>query len=201
MTSIPDPRTPTVRPPALSAPRCAAASTPRARPLTMVSPAAARSPASRSATLSAYGEAARAPTIATPGVLRTPALPRIQRTNGGSGIVVSAAGYAGSLHVTGVARTLCAASTTRAASARNLDEAPGAVPGFAQASSSAVRGGKPRRSRSAEARQHEHGVSERATKYNRSSIGSLDAAARPVKKQGGRGRRASFAGPDLPHAL
>jgi len=42
--------------------------------------------------LSAYGDALRAPTIATAGVLKAPVLPRIQRTNGGSGMVVSAAG-------------------------------------------------------------------------------------------------------------
>src|SRR5256712_6093823 len=64
-TSIPHPRTASVRPPASSAPRCAAASMPRARPLTIVTPRAPSSPASRSATSTPYGVASRAPTIAS----------------------------------------------------------------------------------------------------------------------------------------
>src|SRR5574341_985217 len=64
-TSPPEPRTATVRPPAASAPRCAAVSMPRARPLTIVTPRAASAPASSSATATPYGVARRAPTIAT----------------------------------------------------------------------------------------------------------------------------------------
>ena len=70
MTSAPQPSTATVAPPAASAPRCAAESTPRARPLTIDEPArgeiarpAARRPRARTAT------PAREPTIATAGAL------------------------------------------------------------------------------------------------------------------------------------
>src|SRR3954464_9466348 len=99
MTSTPEPSTATVAPPAESAPRCAAESTPRARPLTMTIPRAARSPASCSATASAYGDAARDPTIATAGALSASTRPRVHRTGGGSTIVVRAAGYDGASHV------------------------------------------------------------------------------------------------------
>src|SRR5580765_5908541 len=98
MTSAPEPSTATVTPPAESAPRCAAESTPRARPLTITRPDAARSAASRSATASPYGDAARDPTIATLGALSTPGQPRVHNTGGESAIVVSAMGYAGALH-------------------------------------------------------------------------------------------------------
>ena len=53
-----------VRPPAASAPRCAAASMPRANPLTIVTPLDASSAASDSATSTPYAVAARAPTMA-----------------------------------------------------------------------------------------------------------------------------------------
>src|SRR5437764_149566 len=65
--STPVPITATVAPPAASAPRCAAASMPRASPLTTTTPAAARSDASCSATASPYGEGRREPTMAARG--------------------------------------------------------------------------------------------------------------------------------------
>src|SRR5437868_9890992 len=98
MTSTPDPSTATVIPPAASAPRCAAESTPRARPLTTTTPRAARSQPSCSATDNAYGVAAREPTTATASAFSGATQPRVQITAGGSAIVVSAVGYAGSLH-------------------------------------------------------------------------------------------------------
>src|SRR2546421_12949836 len=61
------PVTAPVPPPALSAPRCAAASTPSASPLMTPTPARARSRASCSATASPYGEGRREPTIAARG--------------------------------------------------------------------------------------------------------------------------------------
>ena len=88
-------------PPAASAPRCAAESTPRARPLTIISPRAARSAASRSATSSAYGE--RRPRSDDGDRRRSASdaiAPRIQSTGGGSTIAASAGGYAASLHGT-----------------------------------------------------------------------------------------------------
>src|SRR6185436_5680364 len=63
--SMPEPSTAIVRPPAASAPRCAAVSIPRASPLTIVTPRAASSPASDSATSTPYAVAARAPTMAS----------------------------------------------------------------------------------------------------------------------------------------
>src|SRR4029077_45366 len=65
--STPVPMTATVTPPPTSAPRCAAASQPSARPLTTTTPARARSPPSCSATASPYGEGRRDQTIATRG--------------------------------------------------------------------------------------------------------------------------------------
>src|SRR2546430_4611986 len=67
MTSTPVPITATVTPPALSAPRCAAASMPSARPLTTTTPARPSSSPSCSATASPYGDGLREPTIATRG--------------------------------------------------------------------------------------------------------------------------------------
>src|SRR5213078_2923858 len=66
-TSTPVPITATVTPPALSAPRCAAASMPSARPLTTTTPARPSSSPSCSATASPYGDGLREPTIATRG--------------------------------------------------------------------------------------------------------------------------------------
>ena len=82
MMSAPDPSTAIVDPPPASAPRCAAESTPRARPLTTTMPRAARSAARRSATASPYGDAAREPTSATAGrssAARRPARPEHER--------------------------------------------------------------------------------------------------------------------------
>src|SRR5881296_1787528 len=59
--------TATVTPPALSAPRCAAASMPKASPLMTTTPALASSRPSCSATASPYGEGRREPTIAARG--------------------------------------------------------------------------------------------------------------------------------------
>ena len=56
--SMPCPSTAIVRPPAASAPRCAAVSMPRASPLTIVTPRAARSAARRSATSTPYARRA-----------------------------------------------------------------------------------------------------------------------------------------------
>src|SRR5438105_3999079 len=64
MRSMPEPSTAIVRPPAASAPRCAAASMPIARPLTTVTPSAASSRPSRSAVESPYALASREPTLA-----------------------------------------------------------------------------------------------------------------------------------------
>src|SRR5713226_7869944 len=74
--STPVPITATVTPPPTSAPRCAAASQPRARPLMTITPAFARSAASCSATASPYGEGRREPTIATRGPSGGGHLPR-----------------------------------------------------------------------------------------------------------------------------
>src|SRR5712692_687704 len=74
--STPVPMTATVTPPPTSAPRCAAASQPRARPLMTITPAFARSAASCSATASPYGEGRRDPTIATLGPSGGGHLPR-----------------------------------------------------------------------------------------------------------------------------
>src|ERR1039458_6182391 len=65
MTSAPQPSTATVSPPIASAPLCAAESIPRAMPLTIVSPAWARSLESRSATAKPYGVGRRVPTTAS----------------------------------------------------------------------------------------------------------------------------------------
>ncbi len=93
------PSTAAVRP-VLSAPRCAAESTPRASPLTTVMPRAATSAASRRAASSAAVEAARAPTIATPGAARHSSRPRYQSSGGMSESVRRCAGNAGSFHAT-----------------------------------------------------------------------------------------------------
>src|SRR6478672_6792051 len=100
MMSVPEPSTAIVDPPPASAPRCAAESTPRARPLTTTTPRAARSAASVSATLRLYGEPAREPTMATARRESVETSPRTHSTGGGSGITDSAAGYDGSPHVT-----------------------------------------------------------------------------------------------------
>src|ERR1700736_1674532 len=75
--STPVPMTATVMPPPTSAPRWAAASQPRARPLTTMTPARARSAASCSATASPYGDGRREPTIATRGPSGGGHVPRV----------------------------------------------------------------------------------------------------------------------------
>ena len=73
-------------------PRCAAESTPRAMPLTTVTLRRARSAPSRRATSSAYGDAAREPTMATEGACRTSTSPLIQSLCGGSWMAARAVG-------------------------------------------------------------------------------------------------------------
>src|SRR5579859_7268734 len=77
--STPVPITATVAPPEASAPRCAAASMPRASPLTTITPAAARSDASCSATASPYGDGRREPTMAARGPSGGGQRPRVWR--------------------------------------------------------------------------------------------------------------------------
>ncbi len=64
-TSTPEPSTATVGPGPVSAPRCVAASTPRAMPLTTVTPRQPRSDPNCPAAVRAWWDAARDPTIAT----------------------------------------------------------------------------------------------------------------------------------------
>src|SRR4029077_4423758 len=86
--STPVPITATVTPPALSAPRWAAASIPRARPLTTITAERARSAASCSATASPYGDGRRDPTIATRGPAGGGQRPRARKVDrSGGGIV------------------------------------------------------------------------------------------------------------------
>src|SRR4030095_4789826 len=80
----PSPSIPTVAPPPVSAPRCAAESTPRASPLTTTRPAEARSTANCSATDNAYGDPARDPTMATAGRLSDSTPPRVHNIAGGT---------------------------------------------------------------------------------------------------------------------
>src|SRR5262245_19478055 len=87
MTSTPVPMTATVAPPPLRAPRCAAASMPRARPLMTTTLARARSRASCSATASPYGEGRREPTIATRGPSGGGHLPLVRRRGSGGDIL------------------------------------------------------------------------------------------------------------------
>ncbi len=114
MRSNPDPRTAAVRP-VSSAPRCAAESTPRARPLTTVMPRDARSLAIRVAVSMATADAAREPTIATAGAVSASSSPRNQSAGGRSSNVSSAAGNAGSFQATVRIPRLAAAARTAAA--------------------------------------------------------------------------------------
>src|ERR1035438_8498891 len=86
-----------------SAPLCAAESIPRAMPLTMVSPAWARSLESRSATARPYGVGRRVPTTASEIACNSSTRPRVNSTMGGSKISRSRCGYRGSLKVTATA--------------------------------------------------------------------------------------------------
>jgi hypothetical protein len=133
MTSAPDPSTATVDPPPASAPRCAAESTPRARPLITTMPRAARSAPRRSATASPCGDAAREPTSATAGCSSADAAPRIQSTNGGSVIAASAAGYEGSLQGRGVLPASCPRRVAARAAVKKLRQHDGRRPAAAKA--------------------------------------------------------------------
>src|SRR5262245_3850057 len=101
--SIPWPSTASVRPPAASAPRWAAASMPRASPLTIVTPLDARSAARDSATSTPYAVAARAPTMAIARASSGWSAPRTS-SSGADGMVASSAGYAGSVGIRCVVR-------------------------------------------------------------------------------------------------
>ncbi len=92
-TSRPQPRTPTVPPRPSRPPLWAAPSTPRASPLTTVTPRLLRSDTSHSATAHAYGDPARAPTSATATEPRSGRAPATHNTSGGSGIWASRGGY------------------------------------------------------------------------------------------------------------
>ncbi len=98
-TSTPEPNTAMLRPPTRSAPRCAAVSMPRARPLTMVTPRAARSAASVSATSSPYGVARRDPTTATASASSSTSAPRTWSVGGAVGTASRCAGYSASPRV------------------------------------------------------------------------------------------------------
>ena len=89
---MPQPSTATVRPPASSAPWCAAASMPSARPLTTDRPERANAP-EKAAALSrppALGE--RLPTTATDGCQHSAGSPATNSASGGLGAVRSRAG-------------------------------------------------------------------------------------------------------------
>jgi hypothetical protein len=81
---MPVPHTATVGMRAVSAPRCAQESMPRAMPLIISKCRTAKSRASISATPEPYGEGCRVPTIAIPGLLSSLAGPRTHSTGGGS---------------------------------------------------------------------------------------------------------------------
>ena len=117
--STPDPSTATVGPPPASAPRCAAASTPRASPLITATPCSARPAARCSATAQAYGEPVREPTTATAGAESSAGSPRTQRTAGGSSISASCLGYAGSVQPIALTPARAPRSRSRAARARS----------------------------------------------------------------------------------
>ena len=85
-----------VLPPASSAPRCASASIPCARPLVTTTPRDASSAASRRAMRAPAGVARRLPTTATWGADSTPGSPRTNSTAGASGIAPSRSGISGS---------------------------------------------------------------------------------------------------------
>src|SRR4029450_7892696 len=97
-----------VSPPPGAPPGGPAESTPRASPLTTLKPRAATSAARRPATSSAYGDAAREPTMATAGRSNAASDPRVQMAGGGSMIAESGGGYPGSLQTSDV-RPLAAA--------------------------------------------------------------------------------------------
>src|SRR5438132_6017336 len=79
---------------------CAAASTARAKPETIVTPACESSRASRAATSRPYRVALREPTTATAGRVNLSSRPTAKSRNGGSAISASRTGYSGSNAVT-----------------------------------------------------------------------------------------------------
>src|SRR6266849_9068800 len=143
---MPVPRTATVRPPAASAARWAAASTPAARPLTTVTPAWANPRPSSSARRRLYSLARRAPTMAIAGSPAPPSRPRTASTRGGCAMWRSAGGYARSLQATSVAPAAVsfrASARARPAAVRSDATAAGGRPAAANASpgaSSTARG-------------------------------------------------------------
>src|SRR5260221_11368185 len=180
MTSAPQPSTATVRPRPASAPRWAAESTPRARPLTTVMPELARSAARCSATDRPYGDAARAPTIATDGVLKDAIPPRVHSTGGGSTIVVSATGYDASDHAIGA----ISCATARASASRAPARIVWTLSGWSGQRLSIIcrrmaAGRSPARSRSATVDHVQLGTSDRATKSGRSVMPHLTLARNP----------------------
>ena len=186
MTSAPDPSTAIVDPPPASAPRCAAESTPRARPLTTTTPRAARSAARRSATASAYGDAAREPTMATAGRSSAAATPRIQSTSGGSAMAASAAGYDGSLQGTALMPPL-ASRDALAASARRVERGAfrsARTRGGQAARSKTVAGASPARRRSAASRQRHGGSSDRRDEIGQVGHGRTSTRRRDLKTRG-----------------
>jgi hypothetical protein len=113
MRSTPEPRTANVLP-ERSAPRWAAKSTPRARPLTTAIPRAARSAPSLAAICSATADTARDPTMATAGAQKASRSLRYQSTGGMSKVASSPAGNRGSCH----GRTWTPFDATRVRSSR-----------------------------------------------------------------------------------
>src|SRR5918995_5607131 len=90
VTSIPHPSTPTVGPPASTAPSCAAASTPNASPLTTHTPRSQSANPRALAVSMPVAEAFRDPTSATEAVSGT--APHTNTAGGGSGMFLSGPG-------------------------------------------------------------------------------------------------------------
>ncbi len=165
--SGPQPSTPTVAPFASSAPRCAAASTPRARPLTTTMPREARSAPSRCATARAYGEPAREPTIATASAFSQHSPPRRHRTGGGSWMAASIGGYAGSFHPTTAMPMRAARASACAARSRRSRHASSRAAALRADSQAKTAGGSARAlRRSIAARRHAAGASESAARLH-----------------------------------
>ena len=131
--------------PVRSAPRCAAESTPRARPLTTVTPRAARSAASRPAVSSATLDAARDPTIATAGASKDSSAPRYHTAGGQSPMAVSADGRRGSSQASTCMPS--PAARARRARARSSSGAARSINSGSDAWRRAVRPGRARSSR------------------------------------------------------
>ncbi len=121
---MPQPRTAIVRPVPISAPRCAAASIPRARPLTIVTPHPAKSFAISSVMSFPDGVARRPPTIATATSSFGDKLPLTYNNGGGSEMVLSRAGYDRSNKVTVWILKRSTIFTWRSICRRILDSGP-----------------------------------------------------------------------------